>query len=297
MNLDYQRAGLVPLLEQIRRSDRYTERNGANFLTNAVPMSDFDCGAVLRELKRAEDARNSKNASFRASFQVHFDHPLQGFSYGLNPYTDWSLKQLDARPTHWYLFLGLDWYNITDLSKDLKGEDGSWLGNKMWFEYLANPFIDKKDRYWWPLWAWILTKPATGNGERQIRNTSVTEETAAAFIKKDRGGFLFHNRIPYLRPADKESAGTDWPKSEWMKKCVRGDSIQDLELIRRLCEDRTVAFCTNEDSRKALKAAGFRDDQIYKWGAHPSRAYIFYAKIKEKGLWFRGRDYFQPEPV
>ncbi len=285
MNLDYQRAGLVPLLEQIRSRGRYLGKHGVNVLTNATDV-DLDRNAMLRELQQKKDLETL----------TQFEQRLDGLSYGLNPYTDWSLAQLRQRPDHWYLFLGLDWYSVADLSKDLpKG--------KSWVDYLDDPFIVKRDFYWRKIWAWILNMGCTRDDGRKVLNIHFDREEAAAFVRKDCGGFLFHNLIPYLRPASEESSGTHWPEKEWKKPGVRRDSIKDLELIRLQTNDRIVAFCTGEKSANALEEAGFRACRqnnsgplYFNWGAHPSQPSFWYI-LEDKNLWFRGRDYFQIEPA
>lgn len=279
----YELANLVPLLETIRRSDRYSGMDGVNVLTNAAFGNDYNKGEVVRELQRASVA-GSKNDRY---FAPDFSHSKQGFSFGLNPYTDWSLAQLERRPTHYYLFLGLDWYSI------------SGLGNtNRWFEYLRNPFdgpYDKEnpyDKYWHNLWAWIMRRFRVSASGIMAWDTPIAEEDAANFVRTDGGAFVFHNRIPYLRPAGEESAGSDWYEMEWEKDAVRRDATEDLRLLRKLAEDKIIAFCTCTDSVKALRAAGYLQDQIISWRAHPSR--VFHPSVfSKKDLWFKGRNHFK----
>ena len=116
---------------------------------------------------------------------------------------------------------------------------------------------------------------------------------AASFIRRDGGAFIFHNRIPYLRPAGCESAGTDWYKAEWTKKQVRDDAVEDLRKLRQLTDSRIVAFCTSVESVKALTDAGYARDRIVSWKAHPSR--VFHpSQFEKEGLWFRGTNHFEP---
>jgi hypothetical protein len=271
----YEAANLVPLLETIRKPGRYAGLYGVNALTNAAPVGSYDRAEVCRELRRAVDAGKRKDHAFVPSFT----HQMQGFAYGLNPYTDWALARLKATPTHYYLFLGLDWYSISALGHT---ED--------WFDYLRNPFEGSREPYWHNVWAWILRRVHSNSWQ-----TRITEQDAAGFIRADGGGFIFHNRIPYLRPAGCESSGVQkgtrpWYETEWCKPSVRQDVIDDLRVLRSLAGSRIVAFCTSQESVEALHQAGY--DRVFSWKAHPSK--VFYPKMFEKeSNWFRGRDYFR----
>lgn len=261
----YKNAGLIPFLKLIREPGRYAGMNGVNALTNAAPESDYDEAEVRRELHRAVEAGARKEMDFAPQFT----HSLQGFARGLNPYTDWSLAQLDRPPTHYYLFLGLDWYSISELGH-----------TDCWQSYLQNPFCDEKDPYFRTVWAWLLrkTSPSTA-GTKWTRQ--IPEPEAAEFIRKDGGAFVFHNRIPYLRPAGEASSGTDknhigWNKTEWRKGQVRRDAIADLRKLRIIADNQIVAYCTGAESAAALSEAGYRPNCIINWSAHPSL--VFYPK-------------------
>jgi hypothetical protein len=273
----YRNAKLILLLEAIRTDGRYGGFEGVNALTNAALGEAYNRAEVTRELRRAVSAGEVNDESFRPAFS----HPKQGFSYGLNPYTDWSLAQLKASPTHYYLFLGLDWYSISSLT----GHPDQW------FDYLHNPFLTiAKDRYWRNVWAWILKKYSVKSAERPSWDT-VEEREAAAFIRADGGAFIFHNLIPYLRPAGTKSADTDWYNSEWKKPSVRADIIEDLRILRSQAGNRIVAICTGQTSVDALVEAGYERQNIHSWKAHPSR--VFHPSVFQKDdLWFKGRDYF-----
>jgi len=233
---------------------------------------------VRRELRRAADAGKENDHTFAPTFT----HPKQGLAYGLNPYTDWALAQIDARPSHYYLFLGLDWYAISGLGH-----------TDCWFDYLGNPFLDAKDRYWHNVWAWIMRKYKAGSTGTLSWQTPIMERDAAAFIRADGGGFIFHNRIPYLRPAGDESAGTDWYEAEWEKPSVRQDATEDLCVLRQQTGNRIVAFCTSQDSVDTLLKAGYDRRRICSWKAHPSRHFFHPLKFEKDDFWFRGKDYFQ----
>lgn len=274
---NYETANLIPLLESIRKPGRYAGLNGFNVLTNAALGGTYDKAEVTRELRRAVEAGHKKDHTFTPSFT----HPKQGLAYGLNPYTDWSLGQLEAQPSHYYLFLGLDWYAISGLGH-----------TDCWFDYLGNPFMDTKDRYWHNVWAWIMRKYKEGGTGKLSWQTPIMERDAAAFIREDGGGFIFHNRIPYLRPAGFESAGSDWYKIEWAKKSVRQDATEDLRVLRKQTGSRIVAICTSQDSEKTLLAAGYDPRNIVSWKAHPSR--VFHPKrFIEEDFWFQGKNYFK----
>jgi len=277
----YKNAKLIGLLAQIRKPGRYGERKyrgmkGVNVLTNAARR--FNHKAVKSELKRAHKTNNNK-------FTPKFTDPKLGFSYGLNPYTDWALAQLKAPPTHYYLFLGLDWYSISELGKPEK-----------WFPYIKNPFHDQsyKNKYWLHIWAWILKKYRMDSNGKLIWE-KITSEMATEFIQNDGGAFIFHNLIPYLRPAGEKSAGTRWYDVEFKKPAVKKDVIEDLRLLRKLADNRIVAFCTNKDkSQKCLVETGY--EKCFSWGAHPSYPSFspkhFKNKMENK-LWFQGKKYFQ----
>lgn len=277
---NYKKANLIPLLEAIRTPRRYEKLekpNGINILTNAALDETYSKEETIRELHNAIDAGKKGNHTFAPEFT----NTRQGLSLGLNPYTDWAIAQLNSRPTHYYLFLGIDWYSISALGDP-----------NYWFEYIGNPFANARDRYWHNLWAWIMRKfKKSANGVLSWR-TPILEQDASEFILKDGGGFIFHNRIPYLRPAGYENAGTNWYETEWKKKSVSKDAIEDLRLLRSLAGNRIMAFCTSNESVSALAEAGYDRRNIVSWGAHPSRVFHPSGFIKEN-LWFQGQNHFQ----
>ena len=267
----YQKANLIRFLEIIRKQGRYRGMDGVNVLTNAAFGENYSKAEVTRELSRAESAGEENDHAFRPAFS----HPNQGFAYGLNPYTDWSLAQLKSQPRHYYLFLGLDWYSISKLGH-----------TNDWFEYLRNPFLCRpKDRYWHNMWAWIMRKYGANSWH------TIEERDAADFIQADGGAFIFHNVIPYLRPAGTKSAGTRWYDDEWKNRSVRGDVIKDLRELRLLASGQIVAICTGQRSANALYEAGYDAQKVHSWKAHPSR--VFHpSRFEKDDFWFRGRDYF-----
>lgn len=274
----YVEYGLSDVLSTIRRPDRYQGMNGANVLTNALPMEDYQHDSVRRCLAASYAAGQQADESFRPDLGCS----PQGLSYGLNPYTDWSLSQLQARPTHWYIFLGIDFYSISSLGD---GED--------WFDYLDNPFSDTDDKYWHNVWAWLLGKY---DAERNAWQTPIAPAEASEFIRRDGGGFIFHNRIPYLRPAGFKKSGTDWHELEWRKRGVKADCLDDLRTLKRCVGERVMAFCTGKDSEEALLEAGFGRHQVMNWSGHPSQ--VFYpSTLLKAGKWFRGVEHFQACPV
>ncbi len=270
----HEKANLIPLLETIRKPGRYAGLNGVNVLTNAALGGTYDKVEVTRELRRAVDAGQRNDHAYAPTFT----HSKQGLAYGLNPYADWEVAQIERRPTHYYLFLGLDWYAISAL-----GHADSW------FDYLGNPFLDSDDRDWQNVWAWILRKFRRNSTGTLSWQTPIMERDAAAFILDDGGGFVFHNRIPYLRPAGYGSADTDWYKTEWKKKSVRQDVTDDLRVLRVQANNRIVAICTGQESVNTLEKAGY--EHIVSWKALSSRVFHPSAFVKDD-FWFHGRAYF-----
>jgi hypothetical protein len=278
---NYEKANLIPLLETIRKPGRYAGLCGVNALTNAAGDGIYNKDEVIRELRRAVIAGEAGDHTFTPIFT----NPDQGLAYGLNPYTDWSLAQLAHRPSHFYLFLGLDWYSISGL-----------VHSDSWFDYLGNPFLlAPEDRYWHNVWAWILRKMKTGVTGTSSWQTPILEREASAFIRADGGAFVFHNRIPYLRPAGQPSAGNKWYEAEWKKERVRRDATEDLRILREQAKNRIVAFCTGRDSEKTLVSAGYDPHKVFSWKAHPSQVFHPSRFVKEN-FWFRGPDYFQERP-
>ena len=276
MHKNYAVANLVPLLERIRTPGRYAGLDGVNALTNAAPYEAYSRGEVTQALRAAVAA----GAAGNRGFTPQFTHPAQGLAFGLNPYTDWSLAQLVEPPSHYYLFLGLDWYAISGLGQ-----------TESWFDYLKNPFVDQSDRYWHRLWAWILRLTNRSSAAKESWRTPVSERDAAEYIRKDGAAFIFHNMIPYLRPAGLDSSGTNWYKTELKKRAVHNDVIDDLRVLRQLTGNRVGTVCTGQKSKKALLAAGYSEHQILCLGAHPSQ--VFHPSIvARKNLWFGGRECF-----
>lgn len=277
----YERANLKPLLSRIREDGRYRGANGLNVLTNAAFGDEFRRDEVLSALAFAEAAGRRGETSF----EPRFTSAQQGLSYGLNPYTDWSVSLLKQRPNHAYLFLGLDWYSISKLGH-----------TETWFEYLANPFVETtkdKDAYWHRLWAWILRKTKRGPSGKPAWDLPVVESEAADFVRRDGGLFIFHNLVPYLRPAGSESTQSTWYEEEWTKGVVRTNVREELSLLRELAGPRIVTYCTKRASVDVLLQAGFQKDRVFSWGAHPSKASFNPAAFYEKKLWFVGAANFR----
>jgi hypothetical protein len=276
LQIHYELANLIPLLERIREPGRYAGMNGVNALTNATFGSDYRKDEVVRALRGAVEAGRAKDDGFAPAFT----DPKQGLSHGLNPYCDWSLGLLDTKPDHAYLFLGLDWYSISGLGHT---ED--------WFDYLANPFADVADLYWHRLWAWLLRKYKKGASDKLNWDVPVREPDAAALVRADGGAFIFHNRVPYLRPAGHSSSNSDWYEKEWKKPSVRESVVEDLGLLRELMHGQIVAFCTSRDSEIALLEAGYERRRVLSWRAHPSK--VFHPqRFVDEDLWFRGIEHF-----
>lgn len=138
-----------------------------------------------------------------------------------------------------------------------------------------------------------MKKVRVGSTGKSFWQTPILERDAADFIRADGGGFIFHNRIPYLRPAGFESAGTEWYETEWKKKSVREDATDDLRVLRQQTGSRIVAFCTSKDSEEALLAADYDPQNIVSWKAHPSRHFFHPSKFEREDIWFQGKNHFQ----
>lgn len=260
----YQLANLVALLVRLREPDRYPGANGNLELTTGE-LGLFDAAEAELQLRRAVEARRCGDADHRLAFS----NPRRGLSHGLNPYTDWSLSCLEERPRHTYLFLGLDFYSVADLAQEIG-----------WSQYLLDPFGGDWDPYWHRLWAWILMRTRDGNkgkdGVRaQVWQQVISASEAAAFIQDDGGAFVFHNLIPYLRPACVAKTGKNWPEQELRKPSIRACIVEDLRLIRETAVGPIVAYCTKQATAAFLKEAGFPVEDIVCWGAHPSVPYRF----------------------
>jgi len=289
----YKRYKLDQLLMQIRTPGRYKDMDGYNVLTNALPYENFRRDLVeltllkaFEEKKRIQAIHSLNDAlgfsdflpdsdalkdsisdsieilNSRDEFSPVLGSEYQGLSHGLNPYSDWSLSQLEAEPRHWCLVLGIDWYPISELGD---GTD--------WFEYLEDPFANKpgeEDPFWNNTWAWIL-------GRSKLSETSwdtITANDASEFIKSSGIAFLFHNRLPYLRPPGIGKGNSEWRDNELKKKAITRDCIADLALIRMILGERLTVICTGKESATVLKAAGYSHEKIHRWGAHPSRKFF-----------------------
>lgn len=262
-------AGLPKLLAQIRSYKRYENAWGVNVLTTGR-LGDFCIHEAQREIVAAAQAGSNGDTNF----QPRFSSPLGGLSYGLNPYSDWTMSLLDRPPTHTYLFLGLDFYDIAALGQQ---ED--------WASYLENPFMDR-DPFWHRLWAWILNRTVLNAHGKVVWQSAVSTADAASFVRSDGGAFTFHNLIPYLRPAGIGSTDPDWPKREWKKQSIQENVIEDLYTLRNAVAHPITAYCTSTASTLALHAAGFAREEVVCWGAHPSK--VFHPSILyPRGLRFR----------
>lgn len=269
----YRMANLTAFLALLRSSDRYPEANGDIALTTGE-LGLFNADQAEEELLGAVKARQSGNSTYR----MRFNHPLGGLSHGLNPYTDWSMSVLGSPPTHTYLFLGLDFYSAADLAQQ-----------KGWQTYLQNPF-DDPDLFWHRIWAWITNSTVENGRKFPSWKRHITAADAAAFIRADGGAFVFHNLIPYLRPAHIGSTAKDWPDRELSKPRVLAHIIEDLRSLKALCKKPLVAYCTSAVAIEVLRKAGFATDDIVCWNAHPSK--VFHPST----LYSRG-NYFRPIPT
>lgn len=256
----YESLGLTPLLHQIRRPGRYDGLDGWNILTNAELPDSYDMSLVVDEIHRA--ARH-REVPYTSELAVR----KQGLSYGLNPYTDWSLAQFDGPPDRWVMILGLDWYSVSTLLPE------GYEANR-WFDFIADPFMSY-DPYWFNLWGWLLEKyhRAPSSADQGSWNGRATSQEAAEFVRQHRIGFIFHNLIPYLRPADVASTAANWPQMEWRKKAIRADVGEDLRLILELTDGRMETYCTNQEIKTWLLELGLPNDRVTSFGAHPSRVF------------------------
>lgn len=259
----YRIANLGGLLTQIRAADRYVAADGVRALTTGT-LGAYDSLEAQAQVRAAANAGRSG----KADFQPEFTRPGGGLSHGLNPYTDWTMSVLAKRPTHTNLFLGLDFFDVAAL--DAVGD---------WDRYLQNPFKDN-DPFWQNVWAWIMNRTRIGSSGKKTWDRPIDAAEAAWFIEQDGGAFVFHNLLPYLRPAGTGSSDKGWPTREWNKPSVRQSVIEDLRFIREQSPGRTIAYCTSKQTVGALHAAGFSDENIVCWGAHPSR--YFHPSILEK---------------
>jgi hypothetical protein len=282
----YRDANLIPFLETIRKPGRYAGSCGVNALSNTAPDGAYERAEVCRELALAIQAGIDKRHDFAPSFT----DARQGLAFGLNPYTDWSLSQLRIAPTHYYVFLGLDWYAISDLGSA-----------DQWFRSIDNPFWNCRDQYWHNLWAWIRRDYVMNHTGKYVWRTPMRkqeptdfandERSAARFIRADGGAFIFHNLIPYLRPAGCSSAGSKWPEAELQKKAVIEDITEDLRVLRELAGGKIMAFCTGARGVGILSSAGYDCRNIMCWSVHPSRFQP--SKFMQEDRWFLGRDHFK----
>jgi hypothetical protein len=282
----YECAGLTRLLQAIRAPGRYQGVEHLNVLTNCLDSPLYDRGEVCDALKRARQLTFEN----KSDFAPNFSRAGQGFSFGLNPYTDWALAQLDSAPNHAYLFLGIDWDTITSLGT-----------SEEWFGFIHHPFqpgTKTVDRYWHNLWAWMMGREQkSAEGKRSW--ATVSEAEAAAFIRADGGAFIFHNLIPYLRPAGEKKSGTDWPYEQWKATAIRQNILEDLKLLQELAPaKRLFSFCTSAYVRDALIGVGYDADMVCCWSAHPSQVFHPGVIYREGGIdkRFRGTQHFEQRP-
>jgi hypothetical protein len=124
------------------------------------------------------------------------------------------------------------------------------------------------------------------SGQRQVWKSRIDPADAEAFVKADGGAFIFHNLIPYLRPAGVGSTEKDWPDREWKKSSVKDSVVEDLRLLRESVCHPIIAYCTSAVAVKALRAAGFNEDEVVCWSAHPSK--VFHpSTLYPRGLRFK----------
>lgn len=252
----YRWANLTKALAQIHSRQRYLDADGVMALTTGE-LGRFDPAEAQVQLTQAAIAGAAGDATFRPQF----GHPAGGLSHGLNPYTDWTMSCLTREPSHTYLFLGLDFYDIAALA-----DVGAWDS------YISNPFVDR-DRFWHRIWAWILwqTKINTAGTESWI--DVVDRQDAADYIDSDGGAFIFHNLLPYLRPAGTGSTDDQWPKKELRKKTVLANVVEDLALLRQCVPGPIRVYCTSAAAVTVLIRAGYDKNDIICWSAHPSQVF------------------------
>lgn len=264
----YNFANLPPLLAQLRRPGRYIGANGDIGLTTGK-LGIFDAAEAETQIAAAVKARCNCDKDHRLAFR----NSLGGLSHGLNPYTDWSMSVLEKQPSHTYLFLGLDFYSVADLEQ----QNG-------WGKYLEDPFVDP-DLFWHRLWAWIMNRTIDKGRRYPVWERTIRASDAASFIRADGGAFVFHNLIPYLRPAYLGSTEKKWPERELRKSDIEQCIVEDLRLTREISHGRTIAYCTNATAVKLLAKAGYSSSDIVCWGSHPSR--IFYpSTLYPKDIYF-----------
>lgn len=245
---------LGPLLEQIRHRNRYQDINGYNVLVNSELTDDYSPEAVLVELKSAIQSRRK-----RKPFYSVLADKRQGISFGLNPYTDWAISQLTAVPQQWHIFVAADYYSIGELEPN------------SWFDLIANPFF-LEDRYWQNLWCWILGyyDPDSDPSKQRNWNATATIEVASKFIATSGHGFIFHNRIPYLRPPLVSSTDKDWLNKEWESDKTKCQSREDLLFLLSLLQGSKTLYCTSPDVKEALCNYGIDESNVVCFSSHPS---------------------------
>ncbi|MBO9539479.1 hypothetical protein J7643_02680 [bacterium] len=249
----YQQFGLTKLLAKIRERNQYDDINGYNVLVNNELSCAYDPDKVLDELAAA-----SKAQTFGSPFESRLEGTQQGIAFGLNPYTDWALAQLKSTPTHWHIFVAADYYSIGDLDPE------------SWFELIENPFAHT-DRYWENLWCWIMSyyNVEKHPAEQRGWNAKATVSSASQFIASGQHGFIFHNRIPYLRPPSVKSTDKHWLDGEW-KGHVREQSKDDLLCLWSILEGKKTIYCTNPDVKDDICDDGVGADDVVCFSAHPS---------------------------
>ncbi len=266
----YRWANLTGLLAQIRRSERYGDANGVMELTTGE-LGLFDPVEAQLQLVNAVEAKRLGNAAFRPIFS----HRSRGLPHGLNPYTDWTMSCLTRKPTHTYIFLGLDFYDVAALA-----DVGDWA------YYLSNPFVDR-DPFWHRIWAWILWQTRKNSKTSKESWVDMVDRTDAAnYIQNDGGAFIFHNQLPYLRPAGTGSSDDKWPENERKKKGVMEDIVEDLALLRQCSIGPVRTYCTSKLAVALLTRAGYEGNEIVCWSAHPSQCF-HPSTVRARGVRFR----------
>jgi hypothetical protein len=282
----YRKYHLDRFLSHIRQEGRYARKKGHNLLTNLCRERDDHEKEICETLCRAQvagrryrllvnlraaarearmiDGQQQLAATLEGTVRSAEELPQfastlprwMGLARGLNPYTDWTVAQVKRKPLGWVLLLGLDWYPISDL-----GDCHAWR------RYL-DPFgIERrKEPFWHNTWAWILNRrSASGNSWG-----TVDANEARGLMEKHHIGIIFHNVVPYLRPAGVSASDAAWFEKE--VKDNRSEFVEDLEMLRgclRESSKRIVAVCTGGVTKQVLQDAGY--DPVRCWNAHPSR--------------------------
>lgn len=252
----YQELGFPSLLNQIRDGQRYQSINGFNVLVNAEPPREELCEAPLT-LETVKALELSK----------------RGLYFGLNPYTDWALSILDETPARLIVFIANDWYSIN-------GELGFTMLDR--FNYLRNPFPSEEheDRTWITFWRWIFE----GETSKPICVSEITQERSAEFLNRNRIGLIWHNILPYYRPVEEHSVGSDWRRKELRKREIKANVIEDLSLFYDVIKGRDYEiFCTSSESSHLLSQSKF--DVLRITSAHPCMGDAYLGVTRRKNLY------------